>query len=179
MNYLSQYTFIFTCIFLFSSCTTTNVFFVRHAEKLDESRDPPLTAAGHQRAIDLRNVLIEKGISDIYCSDFLRTRQTGQPLASALHKNMILYTPDTVLQLAPVLRSLHSRNVLVVGHSNTTPALIKALSGVEMTIDHADYDNLFLVRIIRHPFGIQTRFSRSTFGVPTEEEHQGTQMNKQ
>lgn len=166
----------FVLTILFTACTTTDIFLVRHAEKLDESKDPPLTEAGLQRAIDLKDALSEKGISDIYCSDYKRTRQTGQPLANAIQRNMILYTPDTVLQLVPILRSFHGKRVLVVGHSNTTPALIKALSGVEITIDHADYDNLFLVQIIRHPFGTQTRFSRSNFGVPTEEQHQNKEM---
>ncbi len=167
---------LLTSILLLSSCSTTDVFLVRHAEKVDDSRDPALTPDGLQRAKDLRDVLLHKGISDIYCSDYLRTRQTGQPLALALGKDMILYKPDTVLQLVPILQSLLGKRVLVVGHSNTTPALIKALSGVEIDIDHADYDNLFLVQIIRHPFGVQTRFMRSTFGAPTEEEHQDTEM---
>ncbi len=161
---------------IFTACSTTDIYLVRHAEKVDESRDPALTSAGLKRANDLRDTLISRGITDIYCSDYLRTRQTGQPLATALGKNMILYAPDTVLQLAPILQSLQGKRVLVVGHSNTTPALIKALSGVELNIDHADYDNLFLVRISRHPFGMETTFHRSTFGVLTEDQHQDEQM---
>lgn len=173
---------IFFCAFLligtivFSACSTTDIYLVRHAEKVDESRDPPLTTEGKQRAKDLKATLIDKGITDIYSSDYLRTRQTGQPLADALGRNMILYTTDTVLQLVPILQSLHGKHVLVVGHSNTTPALIKALSGVEIKIDHADFDNLFLVQIIRNPFGTQTKFTWSNFGAPTEEQHQGIKM---
>ncbi|MCF8239200.1 MAG: histidine phosphatase family protein [Saprospiraceae bacterium] len=176
MKSLRSFSFLLIGTFLFVSCSTTDIYLVRHAEKVDDSRDPALTAAGHQRANDLRDALIGKGISDIYCSDFLRTRQTGQPLATALNKNMILYSMDTVLQLAPILRSLQEKRVLVVGHSNTTPALIKALTGVEIKIEHADYDNLFLVQVIRHPFGIQTTFHRSTFGVPTEGRHEDSPM---
>ncbi len=159
-----------------SSCSTTDIYLVRHAEKMDDSKDPPLTSEGQQRAKDLRDALIEKGISDIYCSNFKRTRQTGQPLANALNKEMILYIPDTVLQLAPILQSLRGKKVLVVGHSNTTPALIKALSGVDIKIDNADYDNLFLVQIIQHPFGSKTTFTRSNFGMPTKEQHRDIEM---
>lgn len=176
MKYNSCFAFLLIGTFVLSSCSTTDIYLVRHAEKVDESRDPPLTAEGQQRAKDLRAALIDKGISAIYCSDYQRTRQTGQPLASILRIDMILYKPDTVLQLVPILNSLRGKKVLVVGHSNTTPALIKALSGVEIAIDHADYDNLFLVQIIRNPFGSQTRFTRSNFGVPTEEQHQNMEM---
>lgn len=153
--------------FLISSCSTTDIYLARHAEKVDESRDPSLTAAGMLRARDLKDALIRKGITDIYCSDYLRTRQTGQPLAEAIGRDMILYRPDTVLQLVPILRSLRGQRVLVVGHSNTTPALIKALTGEEEVIDHGDYDNLYLVRIRNGWFGTRTNLQRLTFGVPT------------
>jgi len=50
---------------LITSCSTTDIYLVRHAEKVDESRDPALTAAGMQRARDLKDALIRKGITDI------------------------------------------------------------------------------------------------------------------
>ena len=35
--------------------------------------------------------------------------------------------------------------VLLVGHSNSIPALVKALGGQEITIRDDEYDNLFVV----------------------------------
>jgi len=35
--------------------------------------------------------------------------------------------------------------VLVVGHSNTIPAVVKALGGPEVTIGENEYDNLFIL----------------------------------
>lgn len=167
MNKHGLFAVFLTATLCLSACSTTDIYLVRHAEKVDESRDPTLTAAGMQRAEDLRDTLIHKGISAIYCSDFLRTRQTGQPLADALGMDLILYRPDTVLQLAPILRSLRGKRVLVVGHSNTTPTLIKALTGEDEVIDHADYDNLYLIHLHHGWLGTKTRLERLTFGAPT------------
>ena len=35
--------------------------------------------------------------------------------------------------------------MLVVGHSNTLPAILKAIVGVDLTISDNEYDNLFVV----------------------------------
>jgi hypothetical protein len=57
------------------------VFLVRHAEKQTDGEDPALTAAGRQRALELARLLGESGISEVYSTDFARTRDTAAPLA--------------------------------------------------------------------------------------------------
>ncbi len=43
------------------------------------------------------------------------------------------------------LRAEHAGGVvLLVGHSNTVPAIIKALGGPDVTIGDMEYDNLFI-----------------------------------
>lgn len=56
---------------------------VRHAER-DPGLDPPLNPEGIIRANVLAQVLGENGVTAIYASDYLRNRQTAQPLADKL-----------------------------------------------------------------------------------------------
>jgi broad specificity phosphatase PhoE len=78
---------MFSCIvFLMVSCKTTTYYVVRHAEKETSNTmasDVPLSEAGRQRAIALKELLQNESIQHIYSTDFLRTRQTAQPLADA------------------------------------------------------------------------------------------------
>jgi broad specificity phosphatase PhoE len=123
------------------------VFIVRHAERADTSADSPLSAAGEARATRLAALLKDAGITQIYTTDLTRTIQTGAPLARALHLTATaLKAGDQETLLARLhAASLHDR-ILVVGHSNTVPALLQALGvTTPMTLDDAEYDNLFLV----------------------------------
>jgi broad specificity phosphatase PhoE len=69
-----------------TACTTALVskdnfelYLVRHAEKqADGSRDPELTEAGTHRADNLAGWFEDKNISDIWSSDYKRTRDTAK-----------------------------------------------------------------------------------------------------
>jgi hypothetical protein len=63
--------------------TTTTIILVRHAER-DPGLDPPLNAEGLTRANRLAQVLGENGVTAIYATDYLRNRQTAEPLAARL-----------------------------------------------------------------------------------------------
>ncbi len=63
--------------------TTTTIIMVRHAER-DPGSDPPLNAEGQARAQVLANVLGQNGVTAIYTVDYIRNRQTVQPLANKL-----------------------------------------------------------------------------------------------
>src|ERR1044071_2972996 len=63
----------------------TTVVLVRHAEKAADPReDPPLLESGNTRAQELARILEPVGIKAIYTSQFLRTKQTAEPLAKQL-----------------------------------------------------------------------------------------------
>ena len=51
---------------------------------------------------------------------------------------------DTVLLIAKI-KSHPNDVVVVVGHSNTLPVILKALVGVDVAIADNEYDNLFVV----------------------------------
>lgn len=63
--------------------TTTTIIIVRHCER-DPGFDPPLNAEGLTRAQNLLKVCQENGVTAIYAADFIRNRQSVQPLADAL-----------------------------------------------------------------------------------------------
>jgi 2,3-bisphosphoglycerate-dependent phosphoglycerate mutase len=131
------------------------VFVVRHAEKQSESNEPgvPLSEAGRARADRLAALLKNAGVTAIYSTDFVRTLATAEPLARALKIAVRKYSatgkdgnPD-LQPLAARLKAEHPRDtVLVVGHSNTVPPLLKALGCSEsIEIAASQYDDLFAV----------------------------------
>ncbi|MCG6923836.1 MAG: histidine phosphatase family protein [Acidobacteria bacterium] len=120
-------------------------FLVRHAEKADQSEDPPLTEAGQSRAKTLAEMLRDAGVERIYSSDFERTRDTAAPLANELGLEVTLYDPNQLPDLAAALVSSPGR-YLVVGHSNTTPELAGLLGGDPGTpISEDEYDRLYVL----------------------------------
>jgi probable phosphoglycerate mutase len=124
----------------------TAVFVVRHAEKASDSseKDVPLSDAGKARADRLAAMLRDAGVTAIYSTDTLRTRSTAEPLARAGGRTVRIYSDVAVL--AEQLKREPEAVALVVGHSNTVPALLAAL-GVRASIEIGDraFDDLFLV----------------------------------
>ena len=147
--------------FLFSLTATAGptIFFVRHAEKATTGGDDmDLSEAGRARAQSLATVLKDAAISAIYTTEFKRTQQTAAPLANALHLAPDIISSKDRITLVSKLRA-SSGNVLVVGHSNTIPDLIKALGiTTPIAIEDNDYDNLFVVLVEEKPRVIQLRY---------------------
>ena len=141
-----------------SGTEPTQVFLVRHAEKQapevsEEPRNPELTEAGHARAATLAHVLGETGLDVVLSTPFHRTEQTAAPIARAVGTEVVI-TPiaaDFAEALAKRIRADHAgQRVLVVGHSNTTPSVIRALGVAEAEvpeISEDEYDDLFLVTL--------------------------------
>jgi phosphohistidine phosphatase SixA len=124
---------------------TLIVFLIRHAEKADDSRDPPLSDAGKQRAEGVARLLGDAGITRVWSTNLLRTRHTAQPLAERLGLPVETYDPMTLDAFADGLRRRAGRH-LVVGHSNTTPDLVKALGGTPGdAIQDNEYDRLYVL----------------------------------
>lgn len=129
-------------------CEPLIVFLVRHAEKTDADDDPELSRAGRERAATLRQVLRNAGLDYVHSSDTTRTRDTAAAVAEAFGLEVQLYDPRDLPGLVAKLRASGGRH-LVVGHSNTTPALTGLLGGDPHSgIDEAaEYDRLYLVSI--------------------------------
>ena len=131
------------------------VIVVRHAERADAGApqgrmtaapDPPLSAAGKARAEKLASMLSAAGVTAIYTTEFKRTQQTAAPLAAMLGVTPKTMPSNDTAALVADLRARHARDiVLVVGHSNTVPDVIKAFGGPVVTIGDDEYDNVFIV----------------------------------
>ena len=126
------------------------VLFVRHAEKLSLAiPDPALSPEGEARAQVLAETLREAGVTHLFSSEFVRTRTTLAPLAEALGLEVqVIPARDGGAQLE-ALRALPPGAVAVVsGHSNTTPAMVRALGGdAPPSLDESVYDRLFVVTL--------------------------------
>lgn len=128
------------------------VFLVRHAERADAGRaqgmmadDPDLSRQGRARADSLATLLKDAEIRTIITTEYRRTQQTAAPLAKALGIRPTVIPAKDVGALSAAVKSA-SGNVLVVGHSNTVPAVVKTLAaGEEVAIGEQDYDNLLIV----------------------------------
>ena len=144
---------------------------VRHAEKsTDHPTDPSLSALGRERAQALSEALKDAGVSAIYATQYKRTRQTAEPLAQRLGilvmEREVSSTPTYAADLArTVLAESAGKTVLIVGHSNTVPQIVQALSGSAVpAIEDREYDHLFVVVIPKSgtPKLVNARFGRST-----------------
>ena len=129
----------------------TTILIVRHAEKASEpAADPPLTAAGAARAELLAQLVADAGVRTVVSTQFVRSRSTATPTADRLGiPAEILDARLTPRATADSLLARHrGQTVLLVGHSNTVPAIIEAL-GAPRPPDICDsgYDNLFVVTI--------------------------------
>jgi broad specificity phosphatase PhoE len=126
------------------------VIIVRHAERADagmasKETDPLLSAAGAARANKLSVMLADAGIKAIYVTQYKRTQDTAKPLADKLNIKPEP-TPLSGEALAARLKSQHGNDVvLLVGHSDTVPAIIKALGGPVVTIGESEFDNMFFI----------------------------------
>jgi len=139
----------------------TTVFLVRHAEKEDEPKqDPPLKKEGVTRSQELARILNTANIKAIYTSQFVRTKQTAEPLTAKTGVSVIALTlkpnPSNIRLIADestaeVVNKILQRpgeSALVIGHSNWIPDVIKMLGGdVVPTIDEQKFDDLFIVTV--------------------------------
>ena len=129
--------------------TPTTVILVRHAEKATSTtmtNDVPLSDAGRARANELARVLADTHIDAIYTTQFQRTKQTAEPLAREHNLTPAVADPA---QIADIVRTKHAgQTVVIVGHSNTTPDVIRALGiGKPPAIGDSEFDDLFIVTL--------------------------------
>ena len=123
---------------------------VRHAETAGGGSNPSLSTDGQSRADDLAHLLSNLALSQVYSTDFNRTRQTAMPTAMDQGLNVTTYNAFNIPSFAQDLKTQHKGQVvLAVGHSNTTPDLINHLTGTTNIpqFNENTYDNLYIVRI--------------------------------
>lgn len=127
--------------------TPSVIFIVRHCEKAMESTDNPnLAEEGKKRAAHLAEILKNAGIEAVYSTNYKRTMQTGEPLATAMKLTPIAYEPREAA-FGEMLRK-SGKKVLVVGHSNTVPELLNQLTGTKNYKPEEVYGDLWVVTVL-------------------------------
>jgi phosphohistidine phosphatase SixA len=136
------------------------IFLVRHADKVSDETDAPLSDAGHRRADCLANTLADANIQQIFTSDLQRTQQTAAPLAEKLHLKPVAIPLSRPDELIEAIRSGQAANVLVVWHDATLPKVMRALGAPAITpIAHTEYDRFFILTLAGDKTHSQPRFT--------------------
>lgn len=162
----------------------TTVYVARHAERVSDAANADLSRHGLERAAALRELTRNAGLAAVWVTDFCRTAQTADPAASALGLPLRVAptgsragglegcTPALAAPLLPlaeptppaalgrlILDDWRGRAVLVVGHSNTVPAIVEALGAPSLCgtllpradegceLAHDAYGDVFIVRV--------------------------------
>ncbi len=150
------------------------VVLVRHAEASGEPRsDPPLSIEGRARADALARVLDGAKIGAVIVSARARTALTAAPVADA--RGIVPIVADVAGGLddhvnavvAAVRRQAPGEAVLVVGHSNTIPAIIAALGGPKLAdLCHGEFSRLFVLQLSADG---PPRLIQASYGAPDGE----------
>lgn len=133
------------------------ILITRHAEKADYSADPALSDQGLRRAEALSLLPETQSVGTIITTQYRRTAETAAPVAirQGILSRVINATasPDSLERLAQeILESAdpseENGTVLVVGHSNTVPLIIRQLGGPEdIFLTEEDFGELFILTI--------------------------------
>ncbi|MBB1270375.1 histidine phosphatase family protein [Shewanella sp. SR44-3] len=123
------------------------IFIVRHGEKA-KGDNPSLTQQGQQRAQLLATMLASNKLDGIYSTDYNRTQETAAPTALAQQQAVQSYDPSQLKQFSDSLKVKTGR-FLVVGHSNTTTALVSLLGGEPQgdIDDSSEFNRLYILTI--------------------------------
>src|SRR5690349_9326855 len=158
----------------------TVVILVRHGEKgTQPPQDPPLSEQGQARAMALAGVARQAGVTAIITTQFERTRKTAEPTAVELK-----VTPEIVQAggaahakaVADQVMKHAGGTVLVVGHSNTIPAIVGALGAPQpRELCDSEYDQVFTV--VLGDVGAP-RLIRSRYGPPNVEDATCNSMSR-
>lgn len=131
---------------------------LRHAEKAaDDPKDPALSEAGRARAERVADALADAPLRAAYATAYRRTQATAAPAAA--RRGLAVSTYDASMPaagFAAELRRAHPEGtVLIVGHSNTAPAIAAALCACPVAPMREDeFDRWMEIRI--GPDGVAT-----------------------
>ncbi len=132
-------------------CVVTTYYLIRHAEKERGEayqKDPVLTSEGVKRAENWAKVFKDIPLDLVYSTNYNRTKATALPTAASKKLDVKMYDPSNLFD-EEFKEETKGKTVLVVGHSNTTPAFANAILNEKKYEDLADDENggLFIVTV--------------------------------
>ena len=159
----TKWSTVFLSLMLLASplmAADTMVIVVRHAEKgSDDPKDPALSEQGQARANKLAAILKDAHVAAVYTTQYKRTRLTGLPSATqggfsvdvrdATRENGKTYTADL---LKEIQKKHRGETVLIVGHSNTVPEIVKHITGIEIApIGEDEFGRMYIITLGKKP----------------------------
>jgi len=130
----------------------TTYYFVRHAEKQRQNPDdknPHLTFNGYKRADNWAKVFKYVPLNAVYSTDYNRTKETAKPTADSKSLPILVYNPRNMYSESFQFNT-KGKSVLIVGHSNTTPAFVNKVLGQNKykSMDDNNNSSLYVVTVI-------------------------------
>lgn len=145
-----------------SQCDSYDVYVMRHLPKVEVAdKDPELSGAGHKMALALVDTEFMPKVDIGFSTDYQRTRQTLQPSSNRHQFDVQIYDPRNNSSLIETINSQYcGKTIIIVGHSNTTPAIVQALGGqfevsfsgqplpdnTQVELDESDYGAIFHIK---------------------------------
>ncbi|QNM86431.1 histidine phosphatase family protein [Polaribacter pectinis] len=148
---LFLFVFAFGLLTFCTSQETTTYYLIRHSEKDRSDKtnsNPDLNEDGQKRAANWADYFEDIDLDAVYSTNYNRTMQTATPTAESKALEILNYDPRNMFD-AEFEKATKGKTVLVVGHSNTTPAFVNKILGEKKHEDLDDNDNasLFIVTI--------------------------------
>jgi len=142
---------LFFSSYSFGQNDTTTYYLIRHAEKTrseELNKNPHLNEVGKQRAIAWSRVFKDVKFDIIYSTNYNRTIETARPTLQNNGLDIQLYNPSNLYTTA-FKKATKNKTVLIVGHSNTTPAFANKIIEKQQYdgIDDRNNGNLYIISI--------------------------------
>jgi broad specificity phosphatase PhoE len=129
------------------------IILVRHAEKDTSAAadlgDPNLSTEGLQRVEKLVEKIKRYRPGAVYSTDLKRTRATAAPMAKRRNLEVQIYDAKKPDELIDQIMKSKTKRFLIVGHSNTIPALANFLTRKNLfqSLDESEYGTIWIIRI--------------------------------
>jgi broad specificity phosphatase PhoE len=132
--------------------TNKTIVLVRHAERdgtMANNPDPELSPEGRERAIRLAKAVKKYKPHEIFSTNYKRTRLTAEPTANRRKKPIQIYDPTKQNELVDKIMASETDHYLIVGHSNTIPALANLLAKKEVfrNLLETEYGVFWVIRL--------------------------------
>lgn len=131
--------------------TITQYYFIRHAEKVDSSKNPDLSEKGIERAQQWKALFSEINFDSVYSTDFNRTLQTIQPIIAGNNQLLKIYNPK-MIDVELFKKETQGKTILIVGHSNTVPNMVNQIIKENKYVDIAEnqFGNLYIITLFEN-----------------------------
>ncbi|MEE3035229.1 MAG: phosphoglycerate mutase family protein [Bacteroidota bacterium] len=139
----------------------TIFYLIRHAEKdrsNPDQQNPNLTSKGLDRAKHWAKYFDSIPLNSIYTTSYKRTMQTIAPVSKEKKIKPEIYSPNKI-NIQKFIKTNYGKNVLISGHSNTTPDMVNRLINEKRYTDMLDSDNrsLYVVKFIDSNINVEVR----------------------